>query len=267
LTPPISAGRTTLGKEDGTSPTIRLTPQSGRDIERLSTTPPGDTKKLDVVKEEARTVERVKPSKPEQSTRPPIMQQASTTKEARKVDEAPKKQYTRPPVHQTPKQQPTPEFEPKIEPKHHISHAQPSPRPLPTIAIPNKSYYTVNEHSYQKIELIGKGGSSKVYKIISDAGKILALKRVKLKGLDTMTIDGLMNEVELLTKVADDDRIIKLWDWEKTDECLMMVLEYGEIDLANLIKKENSTNFIRMYWEQVRVYFNCVDAPSSTFYP
>lgn len=121
-----------------------------------------------------------------------------------------------------------------------------------------KSIIYVKKHKYRKIELIGKGGSSKVYKILSESGRILALKRVKLKGLDDSTIKGLMNEVSLLEKL-NDDRIIRLYDWELNSESLLMVLEYGEVDLANLLQKENNPSFIKMYWEQVLILclFRC----------
>jgi serine/threonine-protein kinase TTK/MPS1 len=41
-------------------------------------------------------------------------------------------------------------------------------------------FVTVNDKVYRKIELIGRGASSKVYKVISEEGRIYALKKVKL---------------------------------------------------------------------------------------
>jgi hypothetical protein len=218
----------------------------------LSITPPGEASKLDTVKEVmAEKVQSDTPSQPkskdlDNATRPHL-QHKIKQQEAR--EEAPSQQYTRPPPLQREVKQQPPQQQAQIPVN---PPQQQKTLPLPTIPHPDKSYYSVNSKSYQKIELIGKGGSSKVYKIISGEGKILALKRVKLKGLDEITIDGLMNEVSLLTKVTDDERIIKLFDWERSIDCLYMVLEYGEIDLANLMKKENSTAFVRLYWEQVR---------------
>lgn len=107
-----------------------------------------------------------------------------------------------------------------------------------------------------------------MYKIISPSGEILALKRVKMAGLDSATIEGLRNEVSLLEKLAGDDRIIRLWDWEEiAGESLLMVLEYGEIDLANLMSKQNTPNFIRMYWEQVYVSPTYTLAPDASRRP
>jgi hypothetical protein len=44
-----------------------------------------------------------------------------------------------------------------------------------------KKYIQINGIKYLKLELIGKGGSGKVYKIISDQNKIFALKKTKIK--------------------------------------------------------------------------------------
>lgn len=116
---------------------------------------------------------------------------------------------------------------------------------------------TVNGITYQKIELIGKGGSSKVYKIMNEQGKIFALKKVKLAEQDDIVVEGYMNEVSLLKRLVKNERIIQLVDSESRieDGVLLMVLEYGEIDLAHLLVKEKtgglSPNFIRMYWEQM----------------
>jgi serine/threonine-protein kinase TTK/MPS1 len=38
----------------------------------------------------------------------------------------------------------------------------------------------VNGITYSKLELLGKGGTSKVFRVLSPGGKILALKQVVL---------------------------------------------------------------------------------------
>jgi len=114
----------------------------------------------------------------------------------------------------------------------------------------------VNGVPYRRLEVIGRGGSSKVYKIISADNRQHALKKVKLKAADQASIDGYLNEIALLRKLRNNDRIIQLRDSEINEQhqVILMVMEYGEIDLANLLKKEKgniSCNFIRMYWEQM----------------
>ncbi|KAJ3292343.1 hypothetical protein HK104_005366 [Borealophlyctis nickersoniae] len=119
-----------------------------------------------------------------------------------------------------------------------------------------KSHIVVNSITYRRLGRIGSGGSSKVYKIISDAGETFALKKVKLRGIDPIAMEGYMNEIALLRRLEKNERIIRLLDSEENLEAgyLKLVLEYGEIDLSNLLKKEQgkplSVNFIRMYWEQ-----------------
>ncbi|KAJ3139368.1 hypothetical protein HK100_011773 [Physocladia obscura] len=107
---------------------------------------------------------------------------------------------------------------------------------------------TVNNVPYRRIELIGRGASSKVFKVISESsGQIFALKKVKLAQQDPAAIDGYLNEIELLKKLANSNYIIKLVDSE--------LLEYGEIDLAHLLLREKASigdpTFIRMHWTQM----------------
>ncbi|KAJ3091324.1 hypothetical protein HK102_000967 [Quaeritorhiza haematococci] len=135
------------------------------------------------------------------------------------------------------------------------------PIPVPTKMGPaysnDKSHICVNNVTYKRIELIGRGGSSKVYKIMSENGKLFALKKVKLHGYDESAVEGYTNEIALLRRLSNNERIIRLVDAEisRRDGYILMVLEYGEIDLAHLLQKEQgkrlSLNFIRMYWEQM----------------
>ncbi|KAJ3158685.1 hypothetical protein HDU86_002650 [Geranomyces michiganensis] len=128
----------------------------------------------------------------------------------------------------------------------HVHHAQ-----------KDKTNISVNGVTYKKLGLIGRGGSSKVYKIMAQDQKLYALKKVKLKGQEDSAIEGYLNEIALLRRLDKNDRIIHLVNSELNEEQghLLMVLEYGEIDLAHILQKEQhsrlSLNFIRMYWEQM----------------
>ncbi|KAI9325751.1 kinase-like domain-containing protein [Obelidium mucronatum] len=118
-------------------------------------------------------------------------------------------------------------------------------------------YITVNRVPYKRIELIGRGASSKVYKVISESGRIFALKKVKLDRQDPSAIEGYLNEIQLLKKLAKSECIISLIDSEicHVKKHLLLLLEYGEIDLAHLLAKDKSLignlNFIRMHWTQM----------------
>lgn len=122
----------------------------------------------------------------------------------------------------------------------------------------DKSHVVVNGKSYLRHGLIGKGGSCKVFKIEDEKdGSIYALKKVKLRGQDKFVVEGYKNEIILLNKLKTNERIIRLVDaiHDPDQHLLMMVLEYGEIDLEKMLQKNQETalsiNFIRNYWEQM----------------
>ena len=84
----------------------------------------------------------------------------------------------------------------------------------------------VNGKQYKVLQVIGKGGSSKVFRVMDASGELYALKKVNLKNLDEFTLQGYINEIELLTTFAGDEHIIKLVDSELNQgrSCLYVVL-------------------------------------------
>lgn len=89
---------------------------------------------------------------------------------------------------------------------------------------------------------------------MSGENQLYALKRVKLSGVDKTTVDGYLNEIDLLKRLRKDPRIIQLVDSEITRNSIVMVLEFGEIDLAHLLERNEGTvggNRVRLYWEQM----------------
>jgi serine/threonine-protein kinase TTK/MPS1 len=119
----------------------------------------------------------------------------------------------------------------------------------------DKTFFTMHGKVFMRSQLIGKGGSCKVFKILDESGQAFALKKVKLRGQDPSVIAGYKNEIILLNKLKDNERIINLIDAEQLDGNLLMILEYGEIDLEKMLQKSAdvplSINFIRNYWEQM----------------
>ncbi|KAJ1720777.1 Dual-specificity kinase, spindle pole body (SPB) duplication and spindle checkpoint function [Coemansia erecta] len=115
----------------------------------------------------------------------------------------------------------------------------------------------VNGRAYQKISITGRGGSSKVYKAMSTKHEIFAIKRVSFSRADVQTIEGYVNEIMLLRRFEGNPHIIQLFDAEITKErgLLHMVMEFGETDLANVLKRHGDRplgmNMIRLYWEQM----------------
>ena len=91
-----------------------------------------------------------------------------------------------------------------------------------TFALPQQpraeKTFTVNGKPFTRIAEIGRGGSSKVFQVISAEGKIFALKRVRLDKSDPITIEGYINEINLLNQFKDAEAIVKLFDSEVNTE-------------------------------------------------
>jgi serine/threonine-protein kinase TTK/MPS1 len=65
-----------------------------------------------------------------------------------------------------------------------------------------------------RLSCVGKGGSSKVFKVMDQELRIYALKRVSLEGADRTTIENYVNEINLLKKLRGKKTIIFLKDFE-----------------------------------------------------
>ena len=92
----------------------------------------------------------------------------------------------------------------------------------------------VNRKPYTRLDMIGKGGSSRVYRVMNQANEIFALKRVTINDKEEETMDGYINEIQLLKRLDGNQRIIRLVDSEvrapsNGKGSLTLVLEFGEI--------------------------------------
>ncbi len=146
------------------------------------------------------------------------------------------------------------------------------PKPVTRKIVENENMVMVRDIQYTKLECVGKGGSSKVYKVMAPNKKIFALKRIRLNGRDQEAATGFLDEITLLTRLKGKSNIIQLIDSEvhKKDGIIYMVLECGDIDLAKLLHRHEAAlqerkslqgsatssmnvdeNFVRMYWEQM----------------
>lgn len=72
----------------------------------------------------------------------------------------------------------------------------------------------VNNRIYTRFDCIGKGGTAKVWHVMSENGKMLALKRVSLENAPAAAIKGYLGEVNLLQKLNNVEHVIKLYDSE-----------------------------------------------------
>ncbi|XP_049849211.1 probable myosin light chain kinase DDB_G0279831 [Schistocerca gregaria] len=94
---------------------------------------------------------------------------------------------------------------------------------------------------YLNLGLIGKGGSSRVYRVLSPDFTILALKVVSLVDQPPEVLEQYLNEVKLLHSLRGKNRyVIELADaavnYEK--QILMVLLEYAEIDFHRLLASD-----------------------------
>ncbi|KAK0703627.1 hypothetical protein B0T26DRAFT_658449 [Lasiosphaeria miniovina] len=124
----------------------------------------------------------------------------------------------------------------------------------------------VNGKTYTRIDCIGRGGSGKVYRVSTDSGKMLALKRVSLENADENTVKGFKGEIDLLERLDKVDRVIQLIDHELNIEkqMLSVLMEVGELDFNTLLKSRSTPEgsrldpvFIRYYWKEM---LECVQA-------
>jgi serine/threonine-protein kinase TTK/MPS1 len=112
-----------------------------------------------------------------------------------------------------------------------------APAPLSEVKTRN---LVVSKKAYARLDLIGKGGSSRVYRVMNNANEIYAIKRVSLDRTDSETMSGYMNEIALLKRLSGNSRIIQLVDSEVkpgpggTKGHLMLVMECGEIGQSRI---------------------------------
>ena len=132
--------------------------------------------------------------------------------------------------------------------------------------VSEKNLVVVADRSYAKLALIGRGGSSKVFKVLDADGEILALKRIRLKGPEAReNLVGYANEITLLRRLSGKPGIIALLAAEVDVDAgsINMIMEAGEADLATVLAQRASSfddngypplshgNFLRLAWQQM----------------
>ncbi|KAM5470073.1 putative dual-specificity kinase [Microsporum audouinii] len=129
-----------------------------------------------------------------------------------------------------------------------------------------KAIVTVNQKAYTRLDCIGRGGSSRVYRVMAENCKIFALKRVNLEHVDPTNLAGYKGEIDLLKRLEKVERVVRLLDYEINDEkeTLSVLMEMGESDLHTVMRlKVNAEDsvfdpsFARFYWKEM---LECVQA-------
>ncbi|KAI4236063.1 MAG: hypothetical protein LQ349_002787 [Xanthoria aureola] len=129
-----------------------------------------------------------------------------------------------------------------------------------------RNYMSVNSKMFTRMDCIGRGGSSKVYRVMAENFKVFALKRVTLEDQDPAAIQGFKGEIDLLKKLENVDRVVRLFDYEINEEkqTLSVLMEMGESDLNRVLTLRLNgedarldLTFIRYFWKEM---LECVQA-------
>lgn len=132
----------------------------------------------------------------------------------------------------------------------------------------------VNNVPYLKLGVIGKGGSCKVYRALTKDCSVVAIKKVKLAGMNRNAVNGYANEIALLKRLRGNSAIIQMHDSEMDlkRKSLFLVMEQGEVDLNHVLQQQalsRSThslegqrhlnmNFVRLTWHQMLSAVHCI---------
>ncbi|CEP64520.1 serine/threonine/tyrosine protein kinase MPS1 LALA0_S12e00738g [Lachancea lanzarotensis] len=114
----------------------------------------------------------------------------------------------------------------------------------------------INGTEYEKLELLGRGGTSKVYKVRNSANnKVYALKRVSFDEFDDASLDGFRGEIELMKKLETKPRVVRLIDHEMNSGVLHVVMECGDHDLSQILAQRSDMHldveFVRYHSQEM----------------
>jgi len=154
-------------------------------------------------------------------------------------------------------------------PKMDILEAATASAGASTVKKKKPRHVVINGKTFALRGRLGKGGSSDVYRVMAENDKIFALKRVNLEDCNEETVRGYKGEIELLKRLENVDRVVRLFDWEVNEpkQSLSVLMEAGESDLNRVLSHrlhpENAKldlSFTRHYWGEMLA---CVSAVHS----
>uniref|UniRef100_A0A7E4VTD6 Protein kinase domain-containing protein n=1 Tax=Panagrellus redivivus TaxID=6233 RepID=A0A7E4VTD6_PANRE len=115
--------------------------------------------------------------------------------------------------------------------------------------------YQVRDLSVKTLDVIGTGGSCTVYSALCDSDRVtglVAVKVVELSKFDESSQKSFINEIELLESLQGNDHVIKMHAHEIRNNRLFVVLEHGDSDFQQYIKKaEINPHMIKFYWKEM----------------
>ena len=123
-----------------------------------------------------------------------------------------------------------------------------------------RSHVVINGKTFTQMGKIGAGGSCSVYCVMAENYKTFALKRVKLGNCDESAVRGYKGEIDLLKKLTEVERVVRLFDWElnEKNQELCILMEKGDTDLQQLLfprlngdKARFDPVFTRYHWREM----------------
>uniref|UniRef100_A0A8D0GM18 Dual specificity protein kinase TTK n=1 Tax=Sphenodon punctatus TaxID=8508 RepID=A0A8D0GM18_SPHPU len=124
-------------------------------------------------------------------------------------------------------------------------------------SVPSNECIVVKGKLYSVLKQIGSGGSSKVFQVLTKEKQLYAVKYVNLEEADQQTVESYKNEIAHLNKLQQhSDKIIRLYDYEITEQHIYMIMECGNIDLNSWLKKKKTIN----PWERKSYWKNMLEA-------
>lgn len=121
----------------------------------------------------------------------------------------------------------------------HNTPTQSPAQSIPPLSLDTKHRITINGKHYEKLELLGRGGSAKVYKVKAcDTNRLHAVKKVTFDQFEESCAAGFKGEIDLLLKLTHAERVVKLVDHAITETGIFLVMECGDIDLAHVLQQK-----------------------------
>lgn len=114
-----------------------------------------------------------------------------------------------------------------------------------SIKVQGKEYIMINK--------LGEGGSGQVYRCLEqETLQDRAIKIVNL-AVDANAAANYVNEVKMLKLLQKSDRVIRMFDYEKSSQTLFVVMERGDVDFSVFLKQittdpQTQTHVIIYYW-------------------
>uniref|UniRef100_A0A914VT76 Protein kinase domain-containing protein n=1 Tax=Plectus sambesii TaxID=2011161 RepID=A0A914VT76_9BILA len=113
----------------------------------------------------------------------------------------------------------------------------------------------INSRQYAVLNMLGKGGSSKVYQVYDEEHqRCLAVKCVDLRDAELVVRRAYENEIKLLERLQKSNRVVRLFDYEKRGDDLFVLMEKGDTDFSTFLKgrrNELSDKLVSFYWAEM----------------